>query len=315
MQCNCDSARRVGGGLGTGLGAGLLGATLLLGCGSPRTVRFVAVGDTGRANQEQLDVAKAIADKCAKDGCDFVQLLGDNIYNDGIASAADPQMQSKFEDPYKGIDLPFYVVLGNHDYGGGGSGAEFDKGQHEVAYTTRSQKWRLPDNIYARRLDGVDLYALDTNLLMYSVQVDRQKAALRDWLAGSSATWRIAMGHHPYLSNGPHGNAGTYDNLGVYPVFDGRTVFDFFNESVCGNVDVYLCGHDHSRQWLADTCRGTELIVSGAGSSVTALPGQNQAHFQKSTLGFVYITIQDRTFTAEFLDANGTSEFTRTLHK
>ena len=139
--------------------------------------------------------------------------------------------------------------------------------------------------------------------------------ALRDWLAASTATWRIALGHHPYLSNGTHGNAGTYDNLGVYPVFDGRTVYDFFNEAVCGNVDVYLCGHDHSRQWLADTCRGTELIVSGAGSSVTALPGQNKAHFQRSTLGFVYITIQDRTFTAEFLDASGTSEFTRTLHK
>ncbi|MFO0573511.1 MAG: metallophosphoesterase [Polyangia bacterium] len=309
MQCR--KARRAR----WGLGPVLLGAALIAGCGSPRTVRFVAVGDTGRANQEQLDVAKAIADKCAKDGCDFVQLLGDNIYDSGIESPDDPQMQSKFEDPYKGIDLPFYVVLGNHDYGGGGSGAELDKGQHEVAYTTRSQKWRLPDNIYAHLLDGVDLYALDTNLLMYSVQVERQKEALRDWLASSTATWRIAMGHHPYLSNGTHGNAGTYDNLGVYPIFDGRTVFDFFNESVCGNVDVYLCGHDHSRQWLADTCRGTELIVSGAGSSVTALPGQNKAHFQKSTLGFVYITIQDRTFTAEFLDANGTSEFKRTLQK
>jgi hypothetical protein len=313
MQCNtarAQLARR-------GLGFALLGAVLLAGggCGPPRTVRFVAVGDTGRANPAQLTVAKAIAEKCGTDGCDFVQLLGDNIYDSGVVSIDDPQRQDKFEAPYKDIALPFYAVLGNHDYGGGGSGSEFDKGEHEVRYTTRSQKWRLPDNIYARRLDGVDLYALDTNLLMYGVQVDRQKAALRDWLAASDATWRIAMGHHPYLSNGTHGNAGTYDNLGVFPVFDGRTVRDFFDEAVCGQVDVYLCGHDHSRQWLADTCRGTELIVSGAGSSVTALPGQNKAHFQQSTLGFVYITIQDRRFTAEFIDANGNLEFTRTLYK
>src|SRR5262245_29612578 len=41
-------------------------------------VRFAAVGDTGKGNDKQKAVAAAIASKCAKDGCDFVQLLGDN---------------------------------------------------------------------------------------------------------------------------------------------------------------------------------------------------------------------------------------------
>jgi hypothetical protein len=38
-------------------------------------------------------------------------------------------------------------------------------------------------------------------------------------------------------------------------------------------------------------------------------------HFQAATLGFVYVTVDDTTFTAEFIDANGRSEFVRTLRK
>ena len=49
-------------------------------------------------------------------GFGFVVLLGDNFYEDGVASVDDPQWQTKFEDPYANIDLPFYAVLGNHDH-------------------------------------------------------------------------------------------------------------------------------------------------------------------------------------------------------
>ena len=56
-----------------------------------------------------------------------MQLLGDNIYDSGVTSVTDPQWQTKFEIPYMGVNLPFYVVLGNHDYGGNGAGTEFDK--------------------------------------------------------------------------------------------------------------------------------------------------------------------------------------------
>ena len=34
-----------------------------------------------------------------------------------------------------------------------------------------------------------------------------------EWAGGSTGTWRIAYGHHPYLSNGPHGNAGMYEGF------------------------------------------------------------------------------------------------------
>ena len=37
------------------------------------TLRFVAMGDTGKGNQGQKDVAAAIEKHCASRGCDFVQ--------------------------------------------------------------------------------------------------------------------------------------------------------------------------------------------------------------------------------------------------
>src|SRR5690606_20769826 len=129
--------------------------------------------------------------------------------------------------------------------------------------------------------------------------------------------WKIAVGHHPYLSNGPHGNAGDYDaKFGVsIPPINGKGVKSFFDEVVCGKVDLYLSGHDHSRQWLNESCKGTELAVSGAGAKATELPGKNATLFQSLELGFLYIVIDGKKLTAEFVDENGNVEFTHTMQK
>jgi tartrate-resistant acid phosphatase type 5 len=284
---------------------------------SGEVLRFVAMGDTGEGNDGQKKVADAIAAKCAKDGCDFVQLLGDNIYNNGVTSTTDPQWSTKFETPYGGISLPFYAVLGNHDYGGTpeGTGNDFAKGQHEVDYTKVSMKWKMPASHWGRSQKGVDMFGLDTNLIMWSRDIDKQKASFNTWKAAAKGTWKIAFGHHPYLSNGPHGNAGNYEGLSFVPITNGKTVKDFMDSTVCGNVDVYICGHDHSRQWLKSTCKGTELIVSGAGAKETEFKGSNATYFQSLTLGFLYVTIAGNKFTGEWVDLTGKSDFTRTLTK
>jgi hypothetical protein len=212
------------------------------------------------------------------------------------------------------VNARFYVVLGNHDYGGGGAGYEFDKGQNEVDYTQHSTKWYLPAPHYRFSASRIDFFALDTNLQMWGRDADQQ-TDVRGWLAASSATWKIAFGHHPYKSNGPHGNAGNYDNLSFIPIANGKGVKDFLEDIVCSRVDVYICGHDHSRQWLTDKCQGTELIVSGGGASTTDLPGSNPTHYQSDEIGFLYVTIEGRRFTGEFIDANGTVNFTRTFMK
>src|SRR6185295_6176435 len=65
------------------------------------SVAFAAFGDTDwRSGEGQLKVSRAVAAVCAAAGCDFVLLLGDNIYPKGVGSDSDPLFQESFEKPY-----------------------------------------------------------------------------------------------------------------------------------------------------------------------------------------------------------------------
>jgi len=296
-------------------------------------LRFVALGDSGNGNAEQRAIGEAVRDLCAAEGCDFALLLGDNLYDDGADSVDDPVWQNSFELPYADIDLPFYAVLGNHDYGGeilfidfGGLGNEFDRGPTEVEYSAHSARWRMPDTHYTLRFGPTGLLALDTNSILWD---NTDNGDQRAWFPNAlqemaDATWIIAAGHHPYLSNGDHGNAGSYEDLLGIPIpideLNGADVKEFFDDLVCGNVDVYLSGHDHNHQWMnePEACGGTQLIVTGASSEVKDLDDddRNQVLYQDdSSEGFLYVVIDGPTFTGRFIDATGAVRFEHTLTK
>ncbi|HRH00278.1 MAG TPA: metallophosphoesterase, partial [Polyangiaceae bacterium] len=277
-------------------------------------VRFIAVGDTGLGSSRQRRVGAAMAAQCRKSGCDFVLLLGDNVYPSGLTSPDDPRMRALFEEPYADVEAPFFPTLGNHDFGGNGAGDEFERGQYEVDYTRRSQKWKLPAAYHHFAVRGVELFDLETNSAMFGRDAT-QRREVRAFLAASKAPWKIAFGHHPYRSNGPHGNAGSYEGASGVPIWSGDGVKSYLEGEICGKVDLYLAGHDHSLQWLSERCSGTELIVSGTGSGPTSLPGTNPAHFQSLELGFVYVVVEGRALTAAFIDTRGAVLFTRTIRK
>ncbi len=300
-------------------------------------VRFIAMGDTGEGNAGQIAVAAAVQSTCAAETCDFVMLLGDNIYDSGVSSVTDPQWMTKFEGPYAALSLPFYPVLGNHDYGGvlfgsdqGGLGNEFDKGSIAVAYTASSTRWTLPATFHTFQLDHVGFVMLDTNSILWD---DTTNGDQRAWIRGaiadlraSGATWIVAAGHHPLRSNGAHGNAGSYEAIEIggvdipipVPIMDGRNVRSFFQTYLCGEVDVIFAGHDHNRQWLDEptACAGTELIVSGAGSKTKSFSSstRNALHFgDDSTEGFMYVRIQGDTFYGRMVDRDGNTQFERMI--
>jgi tartrate-resistant acid phosphatase type 5 len=280
--------------------------------GGDHSVRFIAVGDTGKSNAAQRAVGTGMGRVCAQRGCDFVVLLGDNFYPSGVTSTTDPLWQTAFVEPYASVDVPFYAVLGNHDYGGNGAGVEFDLPAHQIAYGQVNPKWRMPATHYRWRLENVEFFVADTNRSFFG----RDGDATRDfdlWLPASTGAWKVVFGHHPYLSNGPHGNAGAYDGASLVPFANGAGVKSFLEKSVCGKADVYLCGHDHSRQWLLSTCGGTELIVSGGGANTTELPGSQPTHYQSRTSGFLYVVIEGDAFTGTFYDAAGVANYSRTL--
>lgn len=303
---------------------------------APKRARFAVLGDSGKGNTAQRAVAVAMRDVCQHKGCDFVLLLGDNIYDAGVDSVTDTQWQTKFEMPYADIDLPFYAALGNHDNGGAllgfdvaGIGNEFDKGKIEVDYTAHSTKWTMPATHYTFTQAHVGFVVLDTNAIIWSDTTHGNQA---NWMPTAmmemqGKDWVFFAGHHPYLSNGTHGNAGNYDApelAGIpipnpLPIQNGATVKTFFDTHVCGNADVYFAGHDHSRQWLDEPtkCGGTEMIVSGAGASSTEIRdrGNNMFYEDATKPGFLYVDIDGNTFTGTFYDAQGTVDYTRTFTK
>lgn len=290
--------------------------------GAAGVVRFFAIGDTGEGNENQYMVGQAIAELCAQKGCDFGLLLGDNFYDSGVSSVDDPQFQEKFELPYEDIEVPIYIALGNHDYGGNGIGVDFDtkKAQYQIDYTKKSDIWTLPAKYYSFTQAHAEFWGLDTNQVMtdpFNGNSDTQKNWLIGGLAASKATWKIAFGHHPYISNGDHGNAGAYENLENIPLpfVTGDNVKDFMEDAICSKVDVYICGHDHNLQWLEGKC-GTEFIVSGGGSKSEGLPGDNPAYFAKPEVeGFLWVEIQDDSFTGIFYDKTGVELYKKTIGK
>ncbi len=299
----------------------------------PEPVRFIVIGDAGKGNADQRRVAMAIRDLCQQKGCDFVLMLGDNIYDAGVESVTDPQWQTKFEQPYSDVDLPFYVALGNHDNGGNliidvaGIGNEFDKGKLEVDYTQVSTKWNMPATHYTFTWGNVGFIVLDTNALVWG---DTTYGDQEAWLPSATAAvadkrWIFTAGHHPYRSNGPHGNAGDYDApelAGIpisnpLPIQNGDAIKQFFDDNICGISQVYFAGHDHSRQWLDEPTAmcGTEMIISGAGASTTSLKDRGNAAFYEDAtkVGFLYVVVDGDTFTGEFRDGDGALDFTRTF--
>jgi hypothetical protein len=281
-------------------------------------VRFMVIGAQGKGNTGQAEVGAAMDTVCEESGCDYIIGLGNNIYDSGVTSTSDDQFMSKFETPYAGNDVKFWLGLGNHDYGGNGAGTEPAKAQVQIDYTdvSPSGKWKMPDHYY-RRTDGpVEFFTLDTNPLMFGDD-DDQETDISTWVANSDAEWKIALGLHGYRSNGPHGNAGDYDGTFIPPA-DGTNVKDFIEDNICGEADVYFSAHDHSLQWPeqdATNCPGTELIVSGTAAASTELEGDNPTHFESLELGFAYVVIEGSQMTVDFIDADGAVLFTRTITK
>lgn len=297
-----------------------------------KLVRFITLGDTGQGNEDQRRVAVAARDLCAARGCDFALLLGDNIYDEGVETTADPAWQTKFEIPYADLDLTFHVALGNHDFGGhlvvdlAGLGNEFERGQAEIDYSAVSSKWSLPAAHYTFTAGHVGFVVLDTNSIIWdNTDYGDQAAWLPTALAETAdRDWRFIVGHHPYRSNGQHGNAGTYEIVDFVPpvpvpALSGSRWKEFADDHLCGVGDVYFSGHDHSRQWLdePDALCGTELIVNGAGAEFTSLVDNgNDAFYQDASKpGFMYVVVDGDTFTGEFYDADGNLDYSRSFER
>lgn len=301
------------------------------------TVRFILIGDTGEGNEKQYRVSASAGAFCdERGGCHAVVMLGDNIYDEGPSSPDDPLLTDYIDLPYanlrygpppaEGEDderprMPLLMSLGNHDLGG--AGLEARLAQHYIDYA-RDKDWLyFPTRYWEARIGIVHLAALDTNPLAYlGTEVADQREIVQE-ATSSVAQYSLIFGHHPYRSEGQHGNAGAYEGVPGDLVFLGGRFRDFVNDYICNQADFYISGHDHNRQWIdeddmlggllefeTDPCN-TEFAVSGAGAKSSDFEGRgNDLSFGREDEGFLYMEFRPDGVTAVFASIDGDVQWT-----
>jgi tartrate-resistant acid phosphatase type 5 len=272
-------------------------------------LRLLVLGDTGKGTENQRRVLEAARAVCAGT-CHLGLLLGDNIYPNGLDTEDDARWGSLLEDLYGSLGFPFLAVLGNHDYGSpvpntfcGGVGVEERRAEAQIARSRRSVV-QIPDRHWRTRIGDVELVGVDTQsfffddfpslagALGYRDDARRQDEHLRRWNAAPRTRFRIALGHHPWRSAGPHGDAGHYDGLPLEGMlFSGGAIRRLLEERVLGHFDLYLAGHDHGLQDAGDA-RGTALFVSGGGGEHVPHPARTAVPFVAESLGFLLVDVE-----------------------
>src|SRR5882672_10644893 len=111
----------------------------------PGALSFYVVGDWGRDGKRgQLEVSEAMNKTTHLITPKFIISTGDNFYPDGVKTVDDKQWQTSFEKVYTadGLQCPWYVVLGNHDY--------HSNPQAEVEYSKTNKRWQMPSRYYLK---------------------------------------------------------------------------------------------------------------------------------------------------------------------
>jgi tartrate-resistant acid phosphatase type 5 len=271
------------------------------------SLQFIAFGDWGSGNSLQKNVARAMSRHCvavhkSKKGVDFAISVGDNFYNDGVKNPADAQWETKFEAMYPvgSMPFPFYAVLGNHDW-------RLDPNAQLLYGQKPGTRWNMDGFYYARSMGGTrgkplaDFFFFDTDLWLPQYKSaglgERQARWLDDALAGSTAKWKILVGHHPPFSDGDHA-------LGADMPIVRERILPLVKKH---KVDLMLSGHDHDMQHIRLKETATQFAIIGAGGAYQR-PRKTNNHgpfYQGMVGGFLSIDLSADRLRGRFIDVAG----------
>ena len=259
----------------------------------PNSLTFIAIGDWGRGGKGGQEITEPALSAWAKYiKAEFIISVGDNVYVDGIPLDSSPStissiMSSFFTNVYKSNslkNLPWYVIMGNHDYRGSvTSQLSWKNDLRWNANLFFEKRWTLPSSgtptkssssssstsclsaVFTDTTPLIEAYKepayrkrlpiLSSNIDTATPQitVDWTKKSINDAAEACDAVFVI--GHHPLYSPGEHAN--TLELIALYePLF----------ERV--GVDAYLAGHDHILAHSKTKNGQVEHILTGAGSEV-----------------------------------------------
>jgi hypothetical protein len=207
------------------------------------SVRFAVIGDSGRGDQPQHEIAQQMVAWRAKFPFDFVLMLGDNIYPPNTPE----DYVTKFEEPYRALldaGVTFHAAIGNHDPPGEINYARFNM-EGRRYYTFRENERRLSGLVGA----GVRFFVLDSRGFDPG-----QLAWLQAELAKSETAWKICYFHHPLYTSGRYTSGARALRLVMEPLL------------INGDVDVVLSGHEHFYERITPQHGISYFISGGAGS-------------------------------------------------
>ena len=240
--------------------SGLAPATLTL-PNSENSVKFAVIGDSGRGNQAQRDVAEQMVRYHERFAFPFVIMVGDNLY-EGPATPDD--YRKKFEEPYRQLlddGVKFYAALGNHD------------DPKEVNYERfnmhgkRYYRFAPPGNLVARLTTPVQFFALDSTYLD-----SEQLAWLDAELAASPADWKIVFLHHPLYTSGRYRASSLVNRATLESIFTRN------------HVSVVFSGHEHIYQ-RSTLQSGIQYFISGGAGSLRQGDGTPAAYIARTYSG------------------------------
>lgn len=197
----------------------------------PATAALLAVGDFGVGGRAQRSLGAAMQRFEARSAADVLVTLGDNDYTQSATA-----FNSNWAASFGWAEASGLVVagaLGNHD-------VRLERGRYQF------DALGMPGPYYRRRAGDVELFVLDSNAVSTA-----QTRWLARALSASTATWKVAVLHHPPFTCGAYRSHPTVVR-GWVPLFERH------------GVQLVLSGHDHNYQRFVAR-RGVTYVVHGGG--------------------------------------------------
>lgn len=243
-------------------------------------LNLLVIGDSGTGGRDQYRVGKTMEKVCKSEDCKAALMLGDVVYNNGLKSINHRKVKTHIKGPYKGIDIPFRMMLGNHDHRWGRRDNLILLGQIDSKFTMLGRYYLVPG-----LPKWVRIFAMDTH------EMDRgQLRSIRKNMCGFKGL-KIIAGHHQIFSSGKHNfNRKMYRKL--MPII-----------KKC-RIDLYLAGHDHNLEHLQR--HDVNYVISGAAAKLRGRGDKSKySKWFKSELGFLILGLREDKYRLRFYNVKG----------